>query len=76
MSNLCCVSLQLYKWLSEKLSDAGKLPNELSAIIPLVYASLEDRSPDVRKSAQLLIPSLMQHISYDVMVKQTGKLKV
>ncbi|XP_065911273.1 cytoskeleton-associated protein 5-like isoform X2 [Dysidea avara] len=65
----------LYKWLSEKLPDAGKLPNELLAIIPVVYASLEDRSPDVRKSAQLLIPALMQRVGYDVMVKQTGKLK-
>lgn len=71
---LFCV--QLYKWLSEKLPEAGKLPSELSAVVSPIFASLEDRSPDVRKAAQLVLPSLTKHIGYDTMVKQAGKLKV
>jgi len=66
----------LYKWLSEKLPEAGKLPSELSLVVPLVFASLEDRSPDVRKAAQLLLPPLTQHVGYDSMMKQAGRLKV
>ena len=68
--------IQLYKWLSEKLPEAGKLPSELSLVITPVFASLEDRSADVRKAAQLVLPPLTQHIGYDVMIKQAGKLKV
>ena len=66
----------MYKWLSEKLPEAGKLPSELSLVVAPVFASLEDRSPDVRKAAQLVLPPLTQHIGYDTMIKQAGKLKV
>lgn len=63
-------------WLEEKLPDAGKLPPEVSAIIPPLFSCLEDRSGDVRKKGQAVLPLFMAKVGYDTMLKHTGKLKV
>ena len=67
---------QLLGWLEEKLPDAGKLPPEVSAIIPPLFSCLEDRSGDVRKKGQAVLPLFMAKVGYDTMLKHTGKLKV
>ena len=64
-------------WLEEKLPQEGKLPREeMIQIIAPLYACLEDRSGDVRKKAQSVVPLMMQHVGWDTMSKQVGKLKV
>ena len=67
---------QLLGWFEEKLPDIGKLPSEVQSLVPLLFACLEDRSADVRKKAQVVLPLLMVPVGYDVMLKHTGKLKV
>ena len=67
---------QLLGWLEEKLPGAGKLPPEVSAIIPPLFSCLEDRSGDVRKKGQAVLPLFMAKVGYDTMLKHTGKLKV
>lgn len=63
-------------WFEEKLPDIGKLPSEIQSLVPPLFACLEDRSADVRKKAQVVLPLLMVPVGYDVMLKHTGKLKV
>lgn len=70
------MSIQLLKWLEEKLPTAGKLPSEFSTIIPPLLSCLEDRSGDVRKKAQAALPHIMLHVGYDNMCKQCAKLGV
>ncbi len=41
-----------------------------------VLMALEDRSADVRKKAQAVVPHLMVHVGYDAMLKTSGKLQV
>ena len=41
-----------------------------------LYSCLEDRSGDVRKKAQAVVPVMMQHVGWDAMSKQANKLKV
>ena len=67
---------QLLGWFEEKLPDIGKLPSEVQSLVPPLFACLEDRSADVRKKAQVVLPLLMVPVGYDVMLKHTGKLKV
>lgn len=47
----------------------------IQTIAPL-YACLEDRSGEVRKKAQNVVPLMMQHVGWDAMAKQVNKLKV
>ena len=67
---------QLLTWLEEKLPAAGKLPSELSTIVPPLFSCMEDRSGDVRKKAQAALPHIMAHVGYDNMCKQCNKLGV
>ena len=67
---------QLLGWLEERLPNESKLPTEINNIVQPVYGCLEDRSSDVRKKAQSVLPLLMVPVGYDVMLKHTGKLKV
>ena len=64
------------QWLNEKLPNAGKMPAEFSAIITPLFSCLEDRSAEVRKRAQEILPLIMAQVGYDAMMKQTGKMKV
>ena len=52
------------------------LPKELVAIVAPLYSCLEDRSGEVRKKAQVVVPLMMQHVGWDAMSKQANKLKV
>ena len=63
-------------WLEEKLPVEKNLPKELVAIVAPLYSCLEDRSGDVRKKAQAVVPLMMQHVGWDAMSKQANKLKV
>ena len=67
---------QLLGWLEEKLPGSGKLPAEVQSLIPPLFVCLEDRSADVRKKAQGVVPVLMALVGYDAMLHHTGKLKV
>lgn len=50
--------------------------DELSICVPILLASVEDRNPDVRKSAQEVIPAFMMHLGYEAMSRAAAKLKV
>lgn len=68
--------LQVLSWLEEKLPVEKNLPSTLVAVVAPLYSCLEDRSGDVRKKAQAVVPVMMQHVGWDTMVKQANKLKV
>lgn len=54
-----------------------KLPAEdLKVVCPILFACLEDRNPDVRKSAQDAILPFMIVVGYDFMKREADKLKV
>ena len=63
-------------WLEEKLPVEKNLPSSLVAVVAPLYSCLEDRSGDVRKKAQAVVPVMMQHVGWDAMSKQANKLKV
>jgi cytoskeleton-associated protein 5 len=67
-------------WLSVVFNkSSGKAPQEhsdLKALIPLVYAFVEDRNPDVRTKSQELIMPLMLHLGQNKMLRVMSKLKV
>ena len=71
------VKAELCGWLASVLpkSKPGKLPPELKAIIPSVYAFVEDRNPDVRTKAQELILPLMTHVGPNDMLRVMQKAK-
>lgn len=68
--------MQLLGWLQEKLPECNKLPPEINLVIPPLYSCLEDRSGDVRKKANTTVPVLISKIGYEIMAKETTKLKV
>ncbi len=68
--------VQLLGWLEEKLPSCSKLPSETQSVIHPVLVALEDRSAEVRKKAQAVVPLLMTHVGYDAMLKTSGKLQV
>ncbi|XP_015769974.1 PREDICTED: cytoskeleton-associated protein 5-like [Acropora digitifera] len=66
---------EVLTWLEEKLPAEKNLPKELVATVAPLYSCLEDRSGDVRKKAQAVVPLMMQHVGWDAMSKQANKLK-
>ncbi len=62
--------------MEEKLPETGKLSPEVSLIVPPLFACVEDRSGEVRKKAQAVVPLVMAKVGYDTMMKHTSKLKV
>ncbi|KAG0348125.1 Microtubule-associated protein, microtubule dynamics during spindle orientation [Podila humilis] len=48
---------------------------DLSTLVPPVLQCLQDRSPDVRKAAQSLLPILMGSVGYDAIVSKCSDLK-
>lgn len=72
----CVDFFQVLGWLEEKLPAEKNLPSTLVAIVAPLYSCLEDRSGDVRKKAQAVVPVMMQHVGWDAMSKQANKLKV
>jgi cytoskeleton-associated protein 5 len=68
-------------WLSAVLNKSKpvKAPqghSDLKALIPLVYAFVEDRNPEVRTKSQELIMPLMLHVGHSDMLRVMNKLKV
>lgn len=49
--------------------------NNLSEFATPAVLCLDDRSADVRKAAQALLPYLIQNVGYDAIVKETNPLK-
>ena len=72
------VKTELCGWLAQVLPKCkvGKMPPELKAIIPHVYAFVEDRNPEVRTKAQELILPLMAHVGPNDMLRVMQKAKV
>ena len=68
--------LKVLGWLEEKLPNEKNLPKDLVTLVAPLFSCLEDRSGDVRKKAQAVIPLMMQHVGWDAMSKQANKLKV
>jgi cytoskeleton-associated protein 5 len=67
---------ELLGWLEEKLPLIGSSKStEAQSLIHPVYICLEDRSAEVRKKAQGVLPVLMAVVGYDAMLKNSGKLK-
>ncbi|KXJ05818.1 Cytoskeleton-associated protein 5 [Exaiptasia diaphana] len=72
----CGLYIVVLGWLEEKLPQEKNLPSSLVTIVPPLYSCLEDRSGDVRKKAQAVVPCMMAHLGFDTMNKQANKLKV
>ncbi|KZC12217.1 Cytoskeleton-associated protein 5 [Dufourea novaeangliae] len=69
---------ELWNWLAQKLSliPVKQIPKEeLLVCLPYLYNNLEDRNSDVRKNAQEAVLGYMIHLSYEVMARNTEKLK-
>ena len=68
--------LKVLGWLEEKLPNEKNLTKDLVTLVVPLFSCLEDRSGDVRKKAQAVVPLMMQHVGWDAMSKQANKLKV
>ena len=68
--------LKVLGWLEEKLPNEKNLTKDLVTLVVPLFSCLEDRSGDVRKKAQAVVPLIMQHVGWDAMSKQANKLKV
>jgi cytoskeleton-associated protein 5 len=67
---------ELLSWLSEWLKDHSSPPSlDLTLFAGPVVACLDDKSGDVRKGAQSILPFLMPIVGYDALVKETNNLK-
>jgi cytoskeleton-associated protein 5 len=66
----------LLTWLADWLKDHPKdVTAELRPWAVSIMACLDDRSGDVRKGAQAVLPFLVAGAGYDYMMKQTDSLK-
>lgn len=59
-------------WFKEHPTQPGL---DLKPWVPQVVISLDDRSADVRKASQALLPTLIQCSSFDYVMQQTNSLK-
>lgn len=59
-------------WFKEHPISSGL---DLKPWVSLVVVSLDDRSADVRKASQALLPTLIQCSSFDYVMQQTNSLK-
>ncbi|KAG7467929.1 hypothetical protein MATL_G00137420 [Megalops atlanticus] len=66
---------EILGWLAEKLPTVRSVSPDLMFCVPYLYACLEDRNGDVRKKAQDALPVFMMHLTFEKMMKATGKLK-
>ena len=59
---------EVLKWLSAHLPEARSVPREdMMAMVPTLYAAVEDRNADVRKAAQDAVPAFMRHLGFQKM---------
>ena len=69
---------ELWTWLAQALPGVPvkQIPKEeLTVCLPILFSNLEDRNSDVRKNAQEAALGFMIHLSYELMARQTEKLK-
>ena len=67
---------ELLSWLSEWFKDHPAPPSlDLNPFAGPVVACLDDKSGDVRKGAQTVLPFLMSTVGYNALVKETNNLK-
>ncbi|CAL8111536.1 unnamed protein product [Orchesella dallaii] len=66
----------LFYWIANRLPTMKTVSkDELIACLPCVYASIEARTPEVRRaSIEVLVP-IMVHLGYETMLRNTSKLK-
>ncbi len=71
------IKAEMCAWLCQVLAKCkkGKVPAELKAIVPTVYAYVEDRNPEVRTKSQELVLPLMMHIGPFEMLRAMQKIK-
>ena len=66
----------LLQWLVDWFKDHPAASSlDLRSWVPLIVSSLDDRSGDVRKAAQSLLPTLIQCSGFDFVMQQTNSLK-
>jgi cytoskeleton-associated protein 5 len=66
----------LLSWIAEWLSTHPPSATlDLSPWVSSVVACLDDRSADVRKAAQAVLPHLIRSVGFDRVVQETGSLK-
>jgi cytoskeleton-associated protein 5 len=66
----------LLGWLAEWFKEHEPSPSlDLSSWASPVVSSLDDRNPDVRRSAQALLPTLITAAGFDYVMQQTNALK-
>ena len=69
------VKQEVFGWMGANLMESKPIAKEeLIACLGVLYASLEDRSGDVRKASQDAILGFMKHLGFQSMVKATEKL--
>ena len=66
----------LLQWLVGWFKDHNAASSlDLRGWVPIIVSSLDDRSGDVRKAAQALLPTLIQCSGFDFVMQQTNSLK-
>jgi len=69
------VKQEVFGWMGANLMESKPIAKEeLTACLSVLYASLEDRSGDVRKASQDAILGFMKHLGFQTMTKATEKL--
>ena len=57
------VKQEVFQWLAEKLPEGKSVAkDELASCLPSLFASIEDRSAEVRKASQEAVPGFMKHL--------------
>ena len=66
---------EIFTWLGANLMEAKQVSKEdLTACLSVLFASVEDRSGDVRKAGQEAILGFMKHLGFESMRKAMEKL--
>ena len=66
----------LLNWIADWCKDHPPSASlDITEWVPPVVACLEDRSGDVRKSAQAVLPIIVGRVGYDRVISQTNSLK-
>lgn len=65
----------LLGWLRTWFEEHGTSPLDLTPITPPLISCLEDRSPDVRKAAAALLPTVVSAVGYEYAMEQVSSLK-
>jgi len=77
-NNSVSLRSELWTWLAEKLPliPSKTIPaDELKCLLPLLYASFEDRSAVVRGASEKAVLGFMMHLGYSSMYGACDKLK-